>query len=155
MSFSLRRIDSLLRKSGISWLRGEAEYSTLLTFCSSVLSGSGGQTQLSVSGAGRQQLSLLQPLWQLPPLLLLPHGRGGRTQEQRPQEKTVRLFHISISQTTQTLISWILSKMSVLFFAVVTSCWSWWRRRGIMSETWAWWWRWGDALTAVLLLVHH
>lgn len=53
--------------------------------------GSGGQTQLSVSRAGRQQLSLLQPLWQLPPLLLLPHRRDGRTQDHHPQEETVRL----------------------------------------------------------------
>lgn len=47
------------------------------------------QTQLSLSGTGRQQLHLFQPLRQLPPLLLVPHGRDGRAEVRRAEEKTV------------------------------------------------------------------
>lgn len=52
-------------------------------------SGPGGPAQHAVSGTGRQQLPLLQPLRQLPALLLVPHGGAGRAQGQHAEEKTV------------------------------------------------------------------
>lgn len=51
--------------------------------------GSGGPAQHAVSGTGRQQLPLLQPLGQLPALLLVPNGGTGRAQGQHAEEKTV------------------------------------------------------------------
>lgn len=54
--------------------------------------GSRGQTQLPVSGTRRQQLSILQPFWQLPPLLLFSHGGDGWTQDQHTEEETVHLL---------------------------------------------------------------
>lgn len=110
--------------------------------------GSGGQAQLTVGRTGRQQLSILQPLWQLPPLLLLPHRRDGRTQDEHPEEEKVRLRHSSVSQTHSDLVKqifcdffWFLKFWVCFFFTVVTFCWSWWTRREIMLETLAWWWR--------------
>lgn len=124
--------------------------------------GFGGQTQLTVSRTGRQQLSLLQPLWQLPPLLLVSHGRDGWTQDQHAEEKTVRLLPSSISQSHSEMFwdffvtsPYFLNLDSVFFFAAATFCWSWLRRREIMLETSAWWWRWVDALPAAWLVLHY
>lgn len=57
--------------------------------CPPLSSVTGGSSQLSVNGAGRQQLSLLQSLWQLPTLLLLTHRWGRRAQVWLLQEETV------------------------------------------------------------------
>lgn len=37
--------------------------------------------------------------------------------------------------------TWLRPPALSLFFLAVTSCWSWWRQRGTMSETWDQWWR--------------
>lgn len=58
--------------------------------------GFGRQAQHAVSGTGRQQLPLLQSLWQLSPLLLVSHGGDGWTQGQHAEEKTVSRIGIHV-----------------------------------------------------------
>lgn len=52
-------------------------------------SGAGGPAQHAVSGTGRQQLPLLQPLRHLPALLFISHGGAGWAPGQHAEETTV------------------------------------------------------------------
>lgn len=56
----------------------------------------------------------------------------------------VRIFVFLQGHSNVLRLEFFRGKRDVLFlfcFSAVTFCWSWWRRREIMSETSAWWWR--------------
>lgn len=120
---------------------------------------SGGPAQLSVGGAGRQQLPLPQPLRQLTALLLLAHRRVGRAQVRLPQEAPVSDSWAGAASVDQTMFAVIsaLKKKRFLMFSQqpcvqyddslllcvlpVMFFWSWLNLRGTTSGILDPWWR--------------